>query len=78
MQKKTEDFSQQEAMRLAQSPAMQQLLAMLQQQNSGQLDKIMTMAKSGDMVGAGNALQGMLSSPDAKKLIRQLEEQRNG
>ena len=78
MQKKTEDFSQQEAMRLAQTPAMQQLLAMLQQQNSGQLDKIMTMAKSGDMAGAGNALQGMLSSPDAKKLIRQLEEQRNG
>lgn len=78
MQKKSEDFSPQEAMRLAKTPAAQQLLAMLQQQNTGQLEKIMAMAKSGDMTSAGNALQGLLSSPDARKLIRQLEDDRNG
>ena len=78
MQKKSEDFSPQEAMRLAKTPAVQQLLAMLQQQNTGQLERIMTMANSGDMAGAGSALQGLLSSPDAQKLIHQLEEKRNG
>lgn len=78
MQKNSHEFSQQEAMRLANTPATQQLLAMLQQENTGQLEKIIAMAKAGDMAGAGNALQGILTSPDAQKLIRKMEGERNG
>ena len=60
MEKKSGDFSMQEVMRLASSPAGKQLIAMLQQ------------AKSGDYSNAGQTLSGMLSTPEAQKLLREL------
>lgn len=78
MQKKSEDFSVEEAMRLAKTPAGQQLLAMLRQENSGQLSQIMSMAQTGDMAGASHALKRILSSKDAQALLKKMEEQSHG
>ena len=72
MQKKSQDFSMEEAMRLAQSPAGQQLIAMLRQANNAQLQQAVTYAKSGDISQASQLLSAMLSGPEAQKLLKEL------
>lgn len=72
MQKKSEDFSMQEALRLAKSPAGQQLLAMLRQSDSGQLRQVMDQAGAGDYAKASQTLSQLLSSPEAQKLLSEL------
>ena len=72
MEKKFQDFSMDEVMRLAKSPAGKQLIAMLQQQNNGQLQQAMTQAKSGDYANASKTVSDMLSSPEAQKLLKEL------
>ena len=72
MEKKFQDFSMDEVMRLAKSPAGKQLIAILQQQNSGQLQQAMTQAKSGDYANASKTVNDMLSSPEAQKLLKEL------
>lgn len=69
MLKKSEDFNLQEAMRLAKSPAGQQLLAMLQQGDSGQLQQAMDDFSAGNVEKAGQTLRSLLSSPEAQKLM---------
>lgn len=75
MQKKSDDFSMQEALRLAKSPAGQQLLAMLKQGNSDQLQQVVHKASAGDLAGATQTLNAMLSSQEAQALLRQMEDQ---
>ena len=72
MQKKSEAFSMQEIMHLAKSPAGQQLLAMLQRKDSGQVQQVADMAAAGNYTQAAKELQSMLSSPEAQELIKQL------
>jgi len=72
MEKKFQDFSMDEVMRLAKSPAGKQLIAMLQQQNSGQLQQAVTQAKTGDYANASKTLNDMLASPEAQKLLKEL------
>ena len=72
MDKKSQDFSIKEAQRLAKTPEGQKLMQLLQQKDSGQLQKAMTEASAGDYREAGAALQSLLSSPEAQQLIRQL------
>lgn len=72
MEKKSGDFSMQEVMRLASSPAGKQLIAMLQQADSGKLEQAVQQAKSGDYSNAGQTLSGMLSTPEAQKLLKEL------
>ena len=48
MEKKSQDFSVQEAKRLANSPAGQELFRLLQQQDSAQLKKAMELASGGN------------------------------
>ena len=72
MQKNSQDFSMQEALRLASSPAGQQLLAMLQGDDSGQLQQVTAAAAAGDYAQASQALSRLLSSPQAKKLLSEL------
>lgn len=72
MEKKFQDFSMEEVMRLAKSPAGQQLMAMLQQKDSGQLQQAVTQAKGGDFSQASRTLNDMLSSPEAQKLLKEL------
>jgi len=72
MEKKSQDFSIKEAQRLANTPEGQRLMALLQQSDSGQLEKAMAEVNAGNYKEAGSLLQSLLSSPEAQQLIRQL------
>ncbi len=72
MQEKNQEFSMEEVMRLAKSPAGQQLLAMLKQGDSARLEQAVNQAKTGNYSSAGQTLSAMLSSPEAKKLLKEL------
>lgn len=72
MEKKNRDFSMEEIMRLAKSPAGQQLLAMLKAQDNGTLEQAAAQAKTGDYARASQTLSAMLSSPEAQKLLKEL------
>lgn len=61
-------------MKLAQSPAGQQLLQLLRQQDGNALDAAVKKAASGDYAQAKEALAGFLNTPEAKALLRQLED----
>ena len=72
MQKNSQDFSMQEVMRLAKSPAGQQLLAMLQSTDSNKMQQAADLAAAGNYEQAAKKLQGVLSSPEAQELMKQL------
>ena len=72
MDKKSQDFSMEEVMRLAKSPAGQQLLALLQQKDSAALAQATAQAKSGNYSQAGQTLSSLLSSSEAQKLMTEL------
>lgn len=78
MQKNCEDFSMQDALRMAESPAGQQLLAMLRSGDAGQLQQVIDLAKAGDLAKASASLQSMLSSQQAKELLKQMEGNSHG
>lgn len=70
MQKNSEDFSMQEALRLAKSPAGQQLLAMLR--DAGTLDQAADQAKAGNYSQAMESVKDILSTPQGQQLLKQL------
>jgi len=72
MQKNSQDFSMQEALRLAKTPAGQQLLAMLQQADPQALQKAMQQATSGNYREASKSLNTLLSTPEAQSLMKEL------
>ena len=72
MDKKPQDFSMDDVMRIAKSPAGQQLMALLQQKDSAALAKASDQAKSGNYAQAGQTLSSLLSSPEAQKLMKEL------
>lgn len=72
MQKKSEDFSMEEVIALAKSPAGQQLLAMLQRSDGDRVQQAASQAAAGDFAQAAKTLQQMLSSPEAQALVKQL------
>ena len=72
MEKKPQDFSMDDVMRIAKSPAGQQLMALLQQKDSAALAKASEQAKSGNYSRAGQTLSSLLSSPEAQKLMKEL------
>lgn len=73
MNKNSQDFSIQQAKRLAKTPEGQKLMAMLQQKDDGTLQKAMAEASAGNFKEAGSILQSLLSSPEAQQLIRRME-----
>ncbi len=77
MQKKSDNFSMQEAMRLAKSDAGQQLMALLQAQNADALSTAMKQAGSGDYTQLKQTLAPLLASPEAQKLLNQLGRNAN-
>jgi len=66
------DFSQ--LRKLAQSPAGQQLLRMLQQSGGENLQKAMAAAAKGDYTDAKQQLSSLLANPEAQRLLKQLED----
>ncbi len=63
-----------ELMRLAQSPAGQQLLAMLQNSGGEALNTAIAQASAGNFHEAKHVLSSLLSTPRAQELLKQLEE----
>ena len=61
-----------EAMRMAQTPAGQQLIQMLRADSSQELKAAMDKAAAGDYAAAKQALSAILSNPEAQKLLRQM------
>lgn len=73
MQKKSQDFSMEQAKQLMNSPAGQQLMALLRQQDQGTLQKAADLASSGDYQAAGQQLGAILRSDEVRKLLKELE-----
>ena len=72
MEKKSQDFSLEDALRLAKSPAAQELIALLQRRDSTGLQQAMEDAAAGNYKNAGQRLNGLLASPEAQALLREL------
>ena len=72
MRKNSQDFSIQEAKRLAKTPEGQKLMTMLQQNDNEKLQKAMAEASAGNYKEAGSILQSLLSSPEAQQLIQKM------
>ncbi len=72
MQEKSPHFSIEEAMRLANSPAGKQLMALLQQQPKEALNAAADQAAAGNLDAAKASLSALLSSKEAQALMRQL------
>lgn len=78
MQKKSDDFSIQEALRLAHSDTGQQLLALLQKQNGDSLRHAMDQAAAGNYDQVKQTMNALLASPEAQALLEQLRRNDNG
>lgn len=78
MDKKSQDFSIQEAQRLANTPDGQKLMQLLQEKDSAALEKAMADASAGNMKEPGKALSSLLSSPEIRQLLRRLGGKHGG
>ena len=72
MQKKNQDFSMEDIMQMAKSPAGQQLIAMLKQGDTAKMEQAVAQAQSGNYTQANQTLSALLSSPEAQKLLKEL------
>ena len=72
MEENSNNFSMQDMMRLAGTPAGQQLLNHLQKKNARQLQMAIAHAVSGNMDQAKAILSELIGDPESQKLIRQL------
>ena len=72
MQKKNQDFSMEDIMQMAKSPAGQQLIAMLKQGDTAKMEQAVAQAQSGNYTQASQTLSALLSSPEAQKLLKEL------
>ena len=72
MEKKSQDFSMEDVLRLAQSPAARQLMAALQAKDPKALDKTISQAAAGDYSSAQRGLEKLLADPALRELLRQL------
>lgn len=72
MDKKSDNFSMQEARQIAQSPAGQQLMELLRNTDPQALNRASAQAGTGDFSGALASLSALLSSDEVKKLLNQL------
>jgi hypothetical protein len=74
MEKKSQEFSMKEALRLAQSPAGQQLQQLLQQADQESLNSALSKAQQGNYEDAAKQLRALMSSPQAQALLKELEK----
>ncbi len=74
MQNKNENFSIQEAMRLASTPAGKQLLQIIQSAGGDTVEQARKHAASGDYQQAQQALSDMLKSSKVQQLLKEMEK----
>lgn len=72
MQENSNHFSISDALRLAGTPAGQQLLAFLQQSSGDGLKNAMDQASSGNYEDVKKLLATLMENPEAKALLEQL------
>lgn len=72
MQKNSENFSMQDALRLAETPAGQQLLALLQQTDSSALQLALEQAEAGNYANVQKALTDLMKNKEVRSLLKQL------
>ena len=72
MQKNSQNFSMQDAMRLANSEAGQRLLAILKQSGGDQLQQAMEQASSGHYETAQQSLRSLLENSEVRALLKEL------
>ena len=78
MTQNNRSFSMEDARRMAQTDAGKKLLALLQAQNSQQLQKAMEQASTGNYTQLKDTLSTFMASPEAQSLLKQLENNRHG
>ena len=66
-------FSKEDAMRLLNSPAGQELAKLLQNMDGAKLQKVKENASAGNFNAAKQDLQPILDSPQFRELLKQLE-----
>ena len=67
-----ENLSMQEVLRMASTPAGQQLIALLRQQGGSDFQAAISSAAAGDYTQAKHAVEKLLADPQAQKLLKQL------
>ena len=72
MQKNSSNFSMQDALRMVNSPAGQQLLSLLRQTDNSAVQQAIEQASNGDYTHARESLAPLLASDEVKKLLQQL------
>lgn len=72
MQKNSENFSVQDAMRLAGTPAGQELLNLLRRGDSSKLQQAAQMASEGNYAQAQQLLSGFLQDPEVQRLLSKM------
>lgn len=72
MEQISNNFSYQDILRIARSPAGQQLIALLQQKGGNELQNAIQDASGGDYGKAKASISQILSTPEAKALLEQL------
>lgn len=70
--KQPDQLPMQEALRLAQTPAGQQLIAMIRQQSGSEFQQAMELASKGDYSQVKLAIDRILTDPQARKLLKEL------
>ena len=78
MSKNSGDFSQQDILKMAQSPAGKQLIAMLQNADPTALQKAMEQVASGNYEQAKASLSPLMESQKLKSLLQQMGGKANG
>ena len=78
MQKNDNNFSMQEAMKLANSPVGKQLIAMLQQADPEAMQKAMALAASGNYDQIPQVLSSLKEMDEVKKLVKDIGGDANG
>lgn len=68
-----EQFDMSQLLRLAQTPAGQQLITLLQRSGRDQLQSAIAKASAGNYEDAKKTMASLLSTPEAKALLKQLE-----
>lgn len=72
MKQNSDKFSMEQAARLASTDAGQQLMSLIRSQQGGNLDSAIAKANAGDYSELQKAVQKMMSTPEAKKLLEKL------
>ncbi len=74
MQNNRNQFSMEDALRLASTPAGRELIALLQSAGGQDVEKAKQAAQKGDYTQAKNSLAEIMKSPKVQQLLREMEK----